>query len=67
MDPGGMYTGGSRQPTGLGDVRVRLLFHHDLHLDVHVRLRSASQQRGMGSCCESFLFLGGEGGRKHHG
>lgn len=57
MDPGGVHAGGAGEPSGLGDVRVRLLLRHDFYLDGGVRLRGASQQRQLGGGGESCSLL----------
>lgn len=57
VDPGGVHAGGAREPSGLGDVRLRLLLRHDFHLVGGVRLRGASQQRQLGGSSESCSCL----------
>lgn len=57
VDPGCVHAGGAREPSGLGDVRLRLLLRHDFHLDGGVRLRGASQQRQLGGSSESCSCL----------
>ena len=55
LDPGGLFAGRPSQPSGLGDVRLRLLLRRDLPLDGAVRLRGTSQQTRLG-CCSTELF-----------
>lgn len=44
MDPGGVNSSKPRQPSGLGDVRVRLLLCGDDTLVLHLLVRSQSEQ-----------------------
>lgn len=45
MDPGGIDSCPAGQPSGLGDVRLRLLLRTDDTLVLHLPLRSQSEQR----------------------
>lgn len=45
MDPGGIDSRLSGKPSGLGDVRLRLLLRRDDTLVLHLPLRSQSEQR----------------------
>lgn len=67
MDPGGIHPCEAREPSGLGDVCVCLLFHHDFPLARHLRLRRTQKQWRVGSsgkhrgrvCVSVWISVGG--------
>lgn len=48
MDPGGVHTYLTEQPSGMGDVCIGLLLCDDLPLAHHLRLRRAQKQQRLG-------------------
>lgn len=53
LDPGGINPRKPGKPSGLGDVRLRLLLRYDLSLDDPLHRRLPQEQLWMGCCCKT--------------
>lgn len=59
VDPGGVHPRDPAQPSGMGDVCLRLLLRHDLPLDDHLHSWMPQEQRQLGRRRKTRLQMSG--------